>query len=99
MDATATMPVLAWAALLLINLAGFAAMGYDKRQARRHARRIPEARLFAIALLGGSVGSMAGMAVFRHKTRHLKFRAGLPAILILQIAACLLYAAWRSGML
>jgi uncharacterized membrane protein YsdA (DUF1294 family) len=42
---------------------------------------------------------MAGMAVFRHKTRHLKFRAGLPAILILQIAACLLYAAWRSGML
>jgi uncharacterized membrane protein YsdA (DUF1294 family) len=82
-----------------INLAGFAAMGADKRRARRHKRRIPEATLLTVALLGGSVGSIAGMFSFHHKTKHPKFRVGLPVILALQVAACLLFFAWKSGML
>lgn len=65
-------------------------MGIDKAKARRRAFRIPEARLFGIALLGGSLGSIAGMYFFRHKTRHWYFVLGMPAILILQIAILLL---------
>ncbi len=71
-------------------------MGIDKAKARRRAFRIPEARLFGIALLGGSLGSIAGMYVFRHKTRHWYFVLGMPAILILQVAILLLIESfWR----
>ena len=49
--------------------------------------RIPEATLFIIALIGGSVGSILGMYLFRHKTRHWYFVFGMPAILLLQLAA------------
>lgn len=68
-----------------INLFGFIQMGIDKRRARRHAWRISEAQLFWAALLGGSIGSILGMYVFRHKTKHWYFVWGMPAILILQI--------------
>lgn len=71
--------------LILMTLAGFFSMGIDKRRAIRHAYRIPEATLFLIAALGGSLGSIMGMQHFRHKTRHRKFVWGMPAILILQI--------------
>ncbi len=60
-------------------------MGIDKRRARKKAFRIPEATLFAIAVIGGSVGSILGMFIFRHKTRHWYFKFGLPAILIAQL--------------
>lgn len=73
--------------VIIINITGFALMGIDKFRARRKAWRIPEARLFGAALLGGSVGSIVGMYVFRHKTRHWYFVWGMPAILILQLAA------------
>lgn len=73
--------------LLLINLAGFILMGLDKRRAVRHMWRIPERTLFIVALLGGSVGSILGMSAFRHKTKHKRFVFGMPAILILQLAA------------
>jgi len=62
-------------------------MGIDKSKARRKAWRIPEARLFLIALLGGSVGSVIGMYVFHHKTRHWYFVWGMPAILTVQLIA------------
>ena len=71
--------------LVLINLAAFLLMGIDKFRARRELWRIPEKVLFGSALLGGSVGAIAGMFFFRHKTRHLSFRLGLPVILLLQI--------------
>ncbi|MGN0472845.1 MAG: DUF1294 domain-containing protein [Lachnospiraceae bacterium] len=71
--------------LILMTLAGFFSMGIDKRRAIRHAYRIPEATLFLIAALGGSLGSILGMRHFRHKTRHRKFVWGMPGILILQI--------------
>ena len=71
--------------IVLMNLAGFFIMGIDKQRARNRAFRIPEATLFMIAIIGGSIGSIVGMHVFRHKTRHWYFLFGLPAILILQI--------------
>ena len=77
--------ILLW--LALINLVGFVLMGLDKWKAKRGVWRIPEKTLFLTALLGGTVGTIAGMRCFRHKTRHWQFRYGLPAILALQLAA------------
>ncbi len=72
--------------LIGMNIAGFLGMGFDKRRARKHAWRIPEKTLFLCSLLGGSIGTWAGMYVFRHKTKHWYFVAGMPLILLLQIA-------------
>ena len=72
--------------LAAINLAAFFLMWLDKRRARRKgARRVRERTLFLSALLGGSVGAIAGMRLFRHKTKHWYFAWGMPAILILQL--------------
>ena len=71
--------------LLVVNIAAFAVYGWDKMCAKRGMWRVPEKILLLLALLGGSVGAMAGMAIFRHKTLHLKFRYGVPLILILQL--------------
>ena len=68
--------------LFLLNLAGLLAMGVDKYRAKRHAWRIPEANLFLISLLGGSIGTWAGMYLFRHKTKHWSFVIGMPLICI-----------------
>lgn len=75
--------------LFLMNLAGFLAMLIDKRKARKNDWRIRERTLFLLAILGGSIGSLAGMYVFRHKTRHWYFVFGIPLILILQVALAL----------
>ena len=72
--------------LLLINAAGFVLMLADKFKARRNLWRIPEATLMLVAAFGGSIGSLAGMYLFRHKTKHPKFTLGIPAILIAQTA-------------
>ena len=58
----------------------------DKHKARKKRWRIPEATLMCVAVLGGSVGSLIGMYAVRHKTKHLKFTLGIPAILIVQLA-------------
>ena len=74
--------------LIIANLTAFCMMGWDKRQSKRAgARRTPEKRLFLAAVLGGSIGAIVGMFHFHHKTRHWYFRWGLPAILIVQLAA------------
>ena len=72
--------------LAFINLLLFVLMGVDKAKAKRGARRVPEATLFFFAVLGGSLGGLGGMAVFRHKTLHPSFRIGFPMILIFQLA-------------
>ena len=72
--------------LIVLNLLAFLLMGLDKAKARRHRWRIPEKTLFLSALLGGSIGAIAGMQLFRHKTKHASFRIGMPCILILQLA-------------
>ena len=73
--------------LLIVNAVSFLLMLVDKQKARKKLWRIPESTLLLSAVLGGSIGSLAGMYTFRHKTKHLKFTLGIPAILILQIAA------------
>ncbi len=84
--------------LLLINALGLLLMLLDKQFAKKHRRRIPEATLMAVAALGGSAGSLAGMYLFRHKTRHPKFYLGIPLFLFLQ-AALALYLTTRGFML
>mgnify|MGYP003765734569 CR=1 FL=1 len=74
-----------FAILLAGNLFACGLMGWDKNLARRQQGRVPERTLFLVALLGGSLGVWAGMYLFRHKTRHLSFTYGVPAIIILQI--------------
>ena len=73
--------------LVFINLFSFVLFGADKARAKKGAWRIPERTLILSAVLGGSVGAMAGMQVFRHKTRHRKFTIGMPVIFALQAAA------------
>ena len=76
--------------LIVINLVGFAQMYVDKRRAKMNKWRIPEKQLFLVAIIGGCVGSILGMQVFRHKTKHKSFTLGFPAILILELAAAVL---------
>ena len=78
--------------VLVWTLIAFALMGIDKWKARHDSRRIPEKTLFLSAILGGSVGSLAGMYLFRHKTKHLSFTVGMPLILAVQVALVLLLA-------
>lgn len=73
--------------LLIINAFSLLLMHEDKCRARKKLWRIPESTLMATAIAGGSVGALLGMYAFRHKTRHRKFTLGIPAILLLQIAA------------
>ena len=73
--------------LLLINALAFVLMLADKQKARKNRWRIPERTLIGAAALGGSLGALAGMYTFRHKTRHPKFTLGIPAILIVQLIA------------
>ncbi|NGQ94455.1 DUF1294 domain-containing protein [Brevibacillus sp. SYP-B805] len=71
--------------LLVINLYACGLAFVDKRAAQRNGPRIPEASLWLSALLGGAAGLLAGMLLFRHKTRHAAFRYGVPAVLCLHV--------------
>lgn len=77
--------------LLVINVTGYVLMFIDKRRAQNNQWRIKEATLFLTAAIGGSIGSMLGMKVFRHKTKHLSFLIGMPAIFIVQVALAVGY--------
>ena len=72
---------------LLVNLVAFALMGIDKNRARRNAWRIPEKQLFFWAVIGGSIGAIAGMQFFRHKTRHWYFKVFMPCLAVIDIVA------------
>ena len=76
--------------LLIMNVIGFVLMGIDKKKAEKNKWRIPEKTLFAAAMLGGSIGSILGMKVFRHKTKHNQFVYGMPAILAFQVMMAVL---------
>lgn len=79
--------------LLLVNAAAFLLMLVDKLKARKNLWRIPEAVLMWVAVVGGSLGILAGMYAVRHKTLHLKFTLGVPVILVIQIVgAVILYS-------
>ena len=77
----------------VMSLIGFLAMGIDKAKAKADAWRIPEKTLFGIAFLGGGAGVWLGMEIFRHKTKHLQFKYGVPIICLLEfIAVCYVFA-------
>jgi uncharacterized membrane protein YsdA (DUF1294 family) len=83
--------------LLAVNIIAFIVMGVDKGLSTREgARRVPERVLFLLAVIGGSLGSILGMQVFRHKTKHWYFVVGMPLILILQVAAAIAVAYLKS---
>jgi len=85
--------VIIW--LCVANLGALILFGADKKRAKEGRWRIPEKTLFLSAILGGSIGAILGMHLFRHKTKHWYFRYGLPAILLVQIGLGL----WLSGVL
>ena len=78
--------------LFLVNAVAFFLMLTDKAKAKKKKWRIPEATLIGSAIIGGSIGALAGMYTFRHKTKHPKFTVGIPVILVLQVAAAILIA-------
>jgi uncharacterized membrane protein YsdA (DUF1294 family) len=71
--------------LILVNAIAFLLMLIDKQKAKKKKWRIPEATLMGSAAIGGSIGALAGMYTFRHKTKHPKFTIGVPVILVLQL--------------
>ena len=73
--------------LLIVNAAAFLLMLIDKIKAKKNRWRIRESTLMISAAIGGSIGALAGMYTFRHKTLHRKFTIGIPLILAAQIAA------------
>lgn len=72
--------------LLFVNIVSFITMAVDKSKAKHGKWRISEKTLFLLAAVGGSIGSLAGMYIFRHKTKHTKFVIGMPVILIVHVA-------------
>ena len=72
--------------ILVMNILGVLVMAVDKRKAVKKKWRIPEKQLFLVSLLGGSIGTLTGMYLFRHKTKHWYFVVGMPLILIIQVA-------------
>ena len=77
--------------LLIINAAGVLFMLVDKIKAKRKAWRIPEATLLTVAALGGSLGSLLGMYLFRHKTKHLKFTVFVPLLLVAHVVLIIIF--------
>ena len=82
--------------LAAVNMVTFLAYGLDKWKARQGKWRIPEAMLLWLAVLGGSPAALAAMRLFHHKTLHKKFRYGVPAILLVQLAVAVYY--WYTSM-
>ncbi len=78
--------------LLIINIVTFAAYGIDKRKARLDKWRTPESTLLLLCFVGGGIGGLLGMKVFRHKTKHLKFQILVPLSVLLWLAAGIYFA-------
>lgn len=76
--------------LIIINFISVFVCIFDKRMAIKGARRVPEKTLFALCLLGGSVGMYLTMKAIRHKTKHKRFMIGIPLIILLQLAIIIL---------
>lgn len=70
---------------ILLNFLGFFLMYIDKEKSKKGKWRIKESTLLTTALIGGSIGSYLGMKIFRHKTKHAKFKFGIPLIIIIQL--------------
>ena len=78
--------------MAVMGIAAFALMGYDKSQAKKHGRRVPEKTLFLVTALFGGLGGVLGMSTFRHKTKHWYFVVFFPLFLVLQVGAIVFLA-------
>ncbi|MED5544808.1 MAG: DUF1294 domain-containing protein [Pseudomonadota bacterium] len=90
-------PAFVVGALVALNALTFLLFGWDKRQARRGGRRVPEARLLLLAALGGTPGAYAARRHFRHKTRKQPFVGQLHALAVLQVLAIAALIGWSAG--
>lgn len=75
--------------IIIISIVTFVVYGIDKYKAKHDKWRIRESVLILLAVIGGSIGALAGMWILRHKTLHAKFKYGIPIILVLQIVGLL----------
>ena len=82
--------------LVATNVATFFTFGIDKWKAKHSKRRITEASLLTLAILGGSIGAWLGMQVWHHKTLHKKFRYGVPLILLIQVVLILAFIIFKQ---
>lgn len=82
-----SVPFLLIAVFVLMSIILFLVMGRDKALSKTRKRRVPEATLFLLALLGGALGGVLGMQIFRHKTQHISFVVGFPLLALLQWGA------------
>ena len=82
-----SVPFLLIAVFVLMSIILFLVMGRDKALSKTRRRRVPEATLFLLALLGGALGGVLGMQIFRHKTQHMSFVIGFPLLALLQWGA------------
>lgn len=76
--------------LIAINLITFITMYVDKKKAKWGKWRIKESTLFTLVFLGGGIGGIAGMYLFRHKTKKTRFVIGFPLILITEVICAII---------
>lgn len=72
-----------------VNVITFVVYGVDKLKAKKGKWRVPETTLLLLAIIGGSVGAWCGVKVWHHKTKHLKFKYGIPLIMAVQVGLLL----------
>jgi uncharacterized membrane protein YsdA (DUF1294 family) len=77
--------------IVFINLIGFFIMAADKYKAKHRKWRIAESTIWFISIIGGAIGTTAGMRLFRHKTKHRSFRYGLPLIAVIEAMTCIIF--------
>ena len=81
---------------VVINIVTFVVYGVDKSKSKKNKWRISEKTLILLAVVGGSVGTILGMNVFRHKTKHLKFSVGVPIIIALQVVLAVVFVCFKD---
>lgn len=77
--------------IVIINIVTFIIYGIDKYKAKKGKWRIPENSLIGLAIIGGSIGAYLGMIVWHHKTMHLKFKYGIPLIIVIQLVIAYMF--------
>lgn len=80
-----------WWFVLIINMAAFIMYGIDKNRAKKHKWRIPEVQLLGVAVMGGGAGASIGMSIFRHKTRHTRFKIIVPLCFVIQMCFVIMF--------
>ena len=75
----------------LINLICFLAFGFDKYRANRDKWRLKNGLLLGLSFIGGALGGIVGMKVFRHKTKKSYYKMGLPLMVLMQVLILVLF--------